>query len=371
MRCSRLRAWPASSFRRRRSRRRWAPTRRRSRCGVRRWREAATSSCRADRARWRIALVARFAFTHSIHQQVFYQRITSARRRRLHLAVGERGEAAYGARASEIASELAVHFEQARDLPRAIAYLRLAAGNATRRSANEEAIACLTRALALADLADEQSGPEVRIGLYEQLGLVLRSRGDVAVAAEQFVEMARLAGEAGRPEDEARAWLYAASVLSWFNRDRCLRAAERAERLTIVDPVLRAHVRGYAAYARLIFQGWRAEDADACAEAARGDAVRGREAAVRVPSGTAGARPCDAQRLRRVHRCRGRRPRPCRRRHGSVRLPDVPVLARLLEPPRRPVGRDAGGPQQRRSDHRAQRASPPGDSLHAGPRLAP
>ncbi len=214
-------------------------------------------------------LVGRFAFTHSIHQQVFYQRITSARRRRLHLAVGERGEAAYGARVSEIAGELAVHFEQARDLPRAIAYLRLAAGNATRRSANEEAIACLTRALALADLADEQGGPEVRIGLYEQLGLVLRSRGDVAVAAEQFVEMARLAGEAGRPEDEARAWLYAASVLSWFNRDRCLRAAERAERLTIIDPVLRAHVRGYAAYARLIFQGWRAEDADACAEAAR------------------------------------------------------------------------------------------------------
>jgi DNA-binding winged helix-turn-helix (wHTH) protein/tetratricopeptide (TPR) repeat protein len=214
-------------------------------------------------------LVERFAFTHSIHQQVFYQRITSARRRRLHLAVGERGEQVYGARASEIAGELAVHFEQAREMPRAIAYLRKAGENATRRSANQEAIACLTRALALADLLERDAASLERLGLYEQLGLVLRSTGDVTVAAEQFIEMARLAAELGRTEDEARAWLYAASVLSWFNRDRCLRAAERAERLTIADPVLRAHVRGYAAYARLIFQGWRAEDAAACAEAAR------------------------------------------------------------------------------------------------------
>ncbi len=214
-------------------------------------------------------LVERFAFTHSIHQQVFYQRIPPARRRRLHLAVGERGERVYGARAREIAGELAVHFEQARDLPRTIAYLRLAAENASRRFANQEAIACLTRALALADLLDGDEVSAVRLGLFEQLGLVLRSTGDVTVAAEQFIEMARLAAETGRTEDEARAWLYAASVLSWFNRDRCLRAAERAERLDVSDPLLRAHVRGYAAYARLIFQGWREEDADACAEAAR------------------------------------------------------------------------------------------------------
>ena len=128
-----------------------------------------------------------------------------------------------------------MHFEQARDLPRAVKYLRLAAGNAARRSANQEAIACLTRARQLVDQFEEPAPAEVRIGLCEQLGLVLRSTGEVSVAASQFVEMAATASAAGRIDDEARAWLYAASALSWLDRQRCLRAAERAERLPITD----------------------------------------------------------------------------------------------------------------------------------------
>jgi tetratricopeptide (TPR) repeat protein len=63
--------------------------------------------------------------------------------------------------------------------------------------------------------------------------------------------------------------MYAASVLSWFNRERCLRAAERAERISesLTDDVLRAHVRGYAGYARLIWERWSEADAEACARA--------------------------------------------------------------------------------------------------------
>jgi DNA-binding winged helix-turn-helix (wHTH) protein/tetratricopeptide (TPR) repeat protein len=210
-------------------------------------------------------IVERFAFSHSLIQQVCYQRVPPARRSRLHLAIGLRGELIFGARASEIASELAVHFEQGRDLPRAIRYLQLAAATATRRTANQEAMRCLGRALELVEELEPSEQARVRIGLHEQLGLVLRSTGDVMVAAEQFQEMARIAAAAGRVDDEARAWLYAASVLSWFSRERCLRAADRAERLAVGDPTLRAHVRGYAAYARLIFEGWQAGDAGASA----------------------------------------------------------------------------------------------------------
>ena len=214
-------------------------------------------------------IVERFAFTHSIYQQVFHGRVTAARRARMHLRIGERGESIYGRRVAEIAGELAVHFEQARDLPRAVKYLRLAAEKAARRSANQEALACLTRARHLVEAFDVPAPAEVRIGLAEQLGLVLRSTGEVTVAAEQFLHMAGLASAAGRVDDEARAWLYAASALSWFDGQRCLRAAERAERLTVVDPVLRAHVAGYAAYARLIWSAWSATDAEACARAAQ------------------------------------------------------------------------------------------------------
>jgi DNA-binding winged helix-turn-helix (wHTH) protein/tetratricopeptide (TPR) repeat protein len=213
-------------------------------------------------------VVERFAFTHSLYQQVFQQRVSPARRARLHLRIGERSEIVHGRGVAEIAGELAVHFEQARDLPRAVQYLRLAAGNASRRSANQEAIACLTRARQLVEQFDEPAPAEVRIGLAEQLGLVLRSSGEMSVAASQFMEMAAIASSSGRVDEEARAWLYAASVLSWLDRQRCLRAAERAERLAISDPLLRAHVAGYAAYARLIWNAWSEDDAASCAQAA-------------------------------------------------------------------------------------------------------
>jgi hypothetical protein len=55
----------------------------------------------------------------------------------------------YEDRAGLIATELAVHFERGRDYPRAVRYLRSAGENAVLRSAYREAIAHLTRALAL------------------------------------------------------------------------------------------------------------------------------------------------------------------------------------------------------------------------------
>ena len=83
---------------------------------------------------------------------------------------------------------------------------------------------------------------------------MLRSSGEMSVAASQFMEMAAIASAAGRVDEEARAWLYAASVLSWLDGQRCLRAAERAS-VAVGDPCAR-HVAGYAAYARLIRNAW-------------------------------------------------------------------------------------------------------------------
>ena len=70
-------------------------------------------------------------------------------RQEWHQRIGLRKELAYNGRASEIAAELAVHFEQGRDYPRAVQYLQHAAQNALRRSANMEAISHLTKGLEL------------------------------------------------------------------------------------------------------------------------------------------------------------------------------------------------------------------------------
>jgi hypothetical protein len=51
----------------------------------------------------------RYRFQHALYQQVLYEQVGSARRGQLHQRIGARLEAGYGARAGEIASQLAVH----------------------------------------------------------------------------------------------------------------------------------------------------------------------------------------------------------------------------------------------------------------------
>ena len=168
----------------------------------------------------------------------------------------------------EIAGELAVHFEQARDLPRAVKYLRLAAGNAARRSANQEAIACLTRARQLIDDFDEPAPADVRIGLCEQLGLVLRSSGEMSVAASQFLEMAAT-GLGRRPRRRRGAGLAVRGERAVLARPAAVSARRRARRRLPVD-------RSAAPRARRRLCGLRAadlerverRDAETCAQTA-------------------------------------------------------------------------------------------------------
>jgi predicted ATPase len=94
-------------------------------------------------------VAAGYSFRHDLYRETLYDRVPPSRQRRWHLQIGIRKETSYGARAREIAAELAVHFEQGRDPDRAIRYLQQAADNALRRSAYTDAITHLTKALAL------------------------------------------------------------------------------------------------------------------------------------------------------------------------------------------------------------------------------
>ena len=94
-------------------------------------------------------VAARYGFLHALYQEVFYGRLSTGRRQRLHQQIGEREEQAYGERAREIAAELAMHFERGWDYPRAVQYLQQAGENALHRSAHQEAISLLTKGLEL------------------------------------------------------------------------------------------------------------------------------------------------------------------------------------------------------------------------------
>src|SRR5262249_58243420 len=100
---------------------------------------------------------------HALYHEVLYERVAPWRRVRLHQLIGERGEAAYGARAADIAAELAMHFELGHDYRRAVRHLRQAALNHFLRFANREAIAYLMRALRLLDQWPESERTGARI----------------------------------------------------------------------------------------------------------------------------------------------------------------------------------------------------------------
>jgi predicted ATPase len=135
----------------------------------------------------------RYGFLHSLYQTMLYERVPAIRRVRLHRRVGESEERAYGARAGEIAAELAVHFERGQDAQRAVKYLQLAAENVLKRHAHREAAAYQHRALALlSTLPDTPEKRQEELALQIALGVSLTiTKGFADPEVEQTYARAR------------------------------------------------------------------------------------------------------------------------------------------------------------------------------------
>jgi predicted ATPase len=103
-------------------------------------------------------VTARYEFLHALYHQVLYERVPAGQRVQWHRQVGRRLEAGYGEQARTIAVELAVHFEQGRDYPRAVQYLQYAGEQAIQRNAYQEAIGHLTTGLELLAALPETLG---------------------------------------------------------------------------------------------------------------------------------------------------------------------------------------------------------------------
>jgi predicted ATPase len=65
-----------------------------------------------------------YRFQHALYQWVLYEGLGKARRAQLHRRIGARLEVGYGARAGEIAAQLAGHFERGGEVERAVRYLQ-------------------------------------------------------------------------------------------------------------------------------------------------------------------------------------------------------------------------------------------------------
>jgi DNA-binding winged helix-turn-helix (wHTH) protein/predicted ATPase len=160
-------------------------------------------------------VAARYTFIHALYRNVLYARVPIGHRVGLHLRIGERLERAYGARAADIAGELALHFEQGRDFERAARYQMVAGEHALRRHGYREAADHLTRALTSLNIWPEsKTRTEQELMLQVMLGTALTAlKGHAAREVEAAYARARLLSE--DVDDAARLRLVMPG-LTWF-----------------------------------------------------------------------------------------------------------------------------------------------------------
>src|SRR5215471_15698031 len=130
------------------------------------------------------------------------------RRAQLHRQVGARVEAGYGARAGDLAAQLAFHFERAGEGLRAVPYLKQVADTATRREAYHAAVAALQHGLAvLATLPASPARARQELTLLLRLGPCLMAAQGYAVAAvgESYTRALTLAQQVGEPVHRGQA----------------------------------------------------------------------------------------------------------------------------------------------------------------------
>src|SRR5579885_102111 len=131
----------------------------------------------ADVARWPDGTVsAGYLFGHALYQEVLYAMMSGGQRARAHLRIAHRLEAAYGAQAGRISTQLAMHFERGGDPFRAAENLNNDADTALSRGAPLEALAQIEKALGLLKLVPrdhDRARLELRLEATRSQGLVM------------------------------------------------------------------------------------------------------------------------------------------------------------------------------------------------------
>ena len=222
--------------------------------------------------------LAPYRFAHDLFREVLEDGLDAGDRARLHLHAAAALEAERDAGGAVPAARLASHFAQAGSAGEdaAIRYAALAAAEATRRLAHEEAARAWARALEVLD-GSAQADPGRRAELLLELAAARRRAGDLPGSRQaclQAAELARAAGDA-RGLALAALGLHAVGTRSWPTvADELVPVLEEAAAgLGDRDPPLRARV--LAALAReLAWNGLDVERASSLAAEAAATAER-------------------------------------------------------------------------------------------------
>ena len=117
----------------------------------------------------------RYAFVHAMYQEGLGSRVSEARRVEWQGRIAAREEQAYGANVRDIAAQLAVRFEAARQYDRGVKYFELAARNALAGNAYIEAARLYGKAIDMLPLArlDDPTKVELRMLLPRSVAVIV------------------------------------------------------------------------------------------------------------------------------------------------------------------------------------------------------
>ena len=221
---------------------------------------------------------AHYEFRHSLYREALYRGIPEGQRARWHRRLAERAEQLVpdsdrmtpSDTALELASELALHFEQGRDFERAARYLILSAENAGRRYAHRDAAGILEHALGLLSGLAPDTARSLEIEILERISDARYAVGDLDGSGEADGMVVALAEEHGLKAPHVNALTRLARVMAFSDPDACVTVCERAVRVcsTHDDPLLQgAQFEMLAGTWQIITNGWSKQQADRCAAA--------------------------------------------------------------------------------------------------------
>jgi predicted ATPase len=164
-------------------------------------------------------LTLKYRFVHLLYQNELYATLRATRRATMSGAVAQALLAFYGQHAAQIASELAHLFEAARDFVRAAEYYRLAALNAVKVLATQEALTLAHRGLTqLETLPDTTETQEQELALQVVLGNILSAtKGFAATEVGQTYARARALCEQLSDTPQLLPVLFGLAVNHWVS----------------------------------------------------------------------------------------------------------------------------------------------------------
>ena len=212
---------------------------------------------------------AHYEFRHDLYRQGLYRGLSSLHRSQLHRSLGERLMPICAAGKPELASEVALHFEEGRLYAQAARCLMVTAANSGRRLAHRDSLRALQHALELARLVTDDARTGLEIEILQRIGDAHYALGAMSDSVLVYEEAGARAAEAGLRAAQVDALARLAFPVWGFDPERGNQICEQAIAVSQAhgDPLLVAQSELAAACFRLVYDRWREEDAETCAVA--------------------------------------------------------------------------------------------------------